>query len=82
VLAVEKWEVRGNAIVIDHGRGVFTGYFHLSKTNVKPGQLVNAGDVIGAVGTTGRSQGNHLHFDLAVGGTTVNPSPWFETALP
>jgi murein DD-endopeptidase MepM/ murein hydrolase activator NlpD len=49
---------------------------------VKPGQLVNAGDVIGAVGTTGRSQGNHLHFDLAVGGTTVNPSPWFETALP
>jgi murein DD-endopeptidase MepM/ murein hydrolase activator NlpD len=82
VLAVEKWEVRGNAIVIDHGRGVFTGYFHLSKTNVKPGQLINAGDVIGAVGTTGRSQGNHLHFDLAVGGTTVNPSPWFETALP
>lgn len=82
VAFVKRQAVRGLMIVIDHGRGVYTGYFHLSKANVQPGQLVAAGDTVGAVGTTGRSQGNHLHFDLAVGGVTVDPGPWFEVGLP
>lgn len=82
VVFVQKLDVRGLAVIIDHGQGVFTGYFHLSRANVKPGQLVNQGDVIAAVGTTGRSQGNHLHFDLAVGGVTVDPGYWTRIALP
>lgn len=82
VLAVRAFKIRGNAIFIDHGHGVISGYFHLSKTGVKPGQLVNVGDAIGNVGSTGRSQGNHVHFDLAVGGVTVDPTPWLTDALP
>lgn len=82
VVLMKRQAIRGLTIVIDHGRGVFTGYFHLSKAGVRSGQLVSAGDIIGAVGTTGRSQGNHLHFDLAVGGVTVDPGYWLEVGLP
>jgi murein DD-endopeptidase MepM/ murein hydrolase activator NlpD len=82
VLAVREFKIRGNAVFIDHGHGVITGYFHMSKTNVKPGQMVNVGDPIGNVGSTGRSQGNHVHFDLAVSGVTVDPTPWLKDALP
>lgn len=82
VVLAQELAIRGLAVIVDHGRGVFTGYFHLSKINVKPGQLINVGDAVGAVGTTGRSQGNHVHFDLAVGGVTVDPSRWLREALP
>jgi murein DD-endopeptidase MepM/ murein hydrolase activator NlpD len=61
---------------------VFTSYYHLSKAGVSEGQMVDVGDQIGKVGTTGRSQGNHLHFELAVGGSPVDPGYWLETALP
>ena len=69
----------GNAIVIDHG-GSYTLYGHLSAINVGCNQQINAGDVIGAVGSTGRSSGPHLHFEIRDGG--FNPmDPTFSLAL-
>ncbi|MCS6848674.1 MAG: M23 family metallopeptidase [Candidatus Roseilinea sp.] len=82
VTAAQAFPIRGNAIILDHGRGVFTVYCHLSKFEVEVGQIVNAGDVIGYTGNTGRSLGPHLHFELAVGGVTVNPLAWLERELP
>jgi murein DD-endopeptidase MepM/ murein hydrolase activator NlpD len=82
VAAVQPFKVRGNVVILDHGRGVFTIYCHLSKFNVQVGQIVNVGDVIGYAGNTGRSLGPHLHFELAVGGVTVNPLEWMEAEIP
>jgi len=63
----------GYAIVIDHGNGVATRYAHSSKLNVKVGQSVDKGETIGLVGSTGRSTGSHLHFEVIINGSTVNP---------
>lgn len=63
----------GNHIVIDHGFGYETLYAHLHKYNVKRGQTVKRGDVIGFVGSTGRSQAPHLHYEVFKDGTRVNP---------
>ncbi|MFN3491023.1 MAG: peptidoglycan DD-metalloendopeptidase family protein [Anaerolineales bacterium] len=62
----------GNMIMIDHGNGFQTLYAHLSAINVGCGQSVGQGDVIGAIGNTGRSSGSHLHFEI-MAGTKVNP---------
>lgn len=66
-------QVRGNVVVIDHGRGIFTGYWHLSEIKVAAGQQVNVGDVMGLVGTTGLSTGSHLHWELRIYGIAVDP---------
>jgi murein DD-endopeptidase MepM/ murein hydrolase activator NlpD len=66
-------QVRGNVVVIDHGRGIFTGYWHLSEIKVVTGQQVNVGDVVGLVGTTGLSTGTHLHWELRIYGIAVDP---------
>jgi murein DD-endopeptidase MepM/ murein hydrolase activator NlpD len=63
----------GNHIVIRHGFGYETLYGHLSKYNCKPGQTVKRGDVIGYVGSTGRSEAPHLHYEVHKGGAVVNP---------
>jgi murein DD-endopeptidase MepM/ murein hydrolase activator NlpD len=63
----------GNAIVIDHGYGVVTRYGHLSGFNVRPGQRVRRGDVIGFVGQTGRATAPHLHYEVWVRDQNVNP---------
>lgn len=63
----------GNYIIIDHGGGLSTVYAHCSSVTVTVGQQVNKGDVIGYVGTTGWSTGNHLHFETRVNGTAVDP---------
>ena len=62
----------GNTIVVDHGMGLFTSYYHLNTMNVKAGELVNKGDIIGAVGTTGFSTGAHLHYSVSIYNTNVN----------
>jgi murein DD-endopeptidase MepM/ murein hydrolase activator NlpD len=63
-------------VVIDHGWGVLTGYWHLSQIEVTVGQRVRAGEVIGRVGNTGLSTGAHLHWDFWVGGINVNGLRW------
>jgi murein DD-endopeptidase MepM/ murein hydrolase activator NlpD len=63
----------GNAIVIDHGYGVVTRYGHLSGFNVRPGQRVRRGDVLGFVGQTGRATAPHLHYEVWVHDQNLNP---------
>lgn len=66
----------GNWVGIDHGDGIFTVYMHMSKRLVNEGDWVTKGQVIGLVGSTGRSTGNHLHFSVRVNGTYVDPLEW------
>lgn len=67
----------GNAVIIDHGGGYTTLYGHNSKLGVKVGDMVNAGDVISYVGSTGWSTGAHLHFEVRVNGETTDPLQFF-----
>lgn len=63
----------GQAVFIAHGFGVTTRYGHMSRVEVRPGQRVKRGDVVGRVGNTGRSTGYHLHYEVRVDGDPVNP---------
>jgi len=74
----EPLQVRGNAVVIDHGAGVLTGYFHLDSIAVEKGQAVKAGEALGTMGATGLVTGSHLHWELHVGGVAVDPADWTE----
>jgi len=74
--------VRGNATIISHGWGVYTGYWHQSKIDVTVGQKVKAGDTIGMAGATGRVTGPHLHFEVLVGDVQVDPLPWLAGYYP
>ena len=82
VAAVQEFMVRGLVIILDHGRGVFTVYCHLSQADVQVGQIVNALDMIGRSGNSGRSEGPHLHWELAVGGVTVDVLRWTGEPIP
>ena len=66
----------GYCVIIDHGNGIQTLYAHASALCVKNGDVVNAGDVVALVGSTGNSSGNHLHFEVKVGGRNVDPAPY------
>nr|WP_243415069.1 M23 family metallopeptidase [Altererythrobacter segetis] len=70
----------GNVVEISHGNGLLTRYAHMSKTMAKVGQQVAAGTVIGAIGSTGRSTGPHLHFEVRINNRVVNPRPFLEKA--
>lgn len=76
VVMVDNLNIRGLATIIDHGRGVYTGYWHQSETYVSPGDYVQQGQVIGAVGSSGRVSGPHLHWELWVNGIPVDPMQW------
>jgi|WetSurMetagenome_2_1015567.scaffolds.fasta_scaffold00219_14 murein DD-endopeptidase MepM/ murein hydrolase activator NlpD len=71
----------GNKIIIDHGFGYKTIYGHLSRINVKPGDVVNRGDRIGLSGTTGISSGPHLHYQIELYGQPVNPLSYLSNEL-
>ena len=66
----------GNWIIIDHGEGIVTKYMHHSEMYVKEGDRVEKGEQIGLSGTTGRSTGNHLHFQLEIDGEAIDPEPY------
>ena len=68
----------GNAVVIDHGFGITTRYGHLSKVKVKLGQIVKKGEVIALQGSTGRSTGQHLHYEIRYKNTPLNPRRFIE----
>ena len=63
----------GNSVTLSHGGGITTLFAHLSKIDVRPGQKVGRGDLIGNVGNTGKSNGPHLHYEVRVNGKPVNP---------
>jgi murein DD-endopeptidase MepM/ murein hydrolase activator NlpD len=68
----------GNYAEIDHGNGIQTRYGHMSQTAVVSGQRIRRGDVVGFVGSTGRSTGNHLHYEVRIAGAPVNPIPFIQ----
>jgi murein DD-endopeptidase MepM/ murein hydrolase activator NlpD len=82
VVMAEQLTVRGNTVFIDHGWDVLTGYWHLSSIEVEVGQYVEAGETIGRVGNTGLSTGAHLHWEVWVGGISVNGLQWLEESFP
>ena len=78
----EFLDVRGGSTLIDHGVGVYTGYWHQSQILVQPGQAVEAGDLIGFVGGTGLSTAPHLHWEVRVAGIAVDPIQWTTMTIP
>ena len=69
----------GNLIKLDHGRGIETRYGHLSAFTVRAGERVKRGQVIGRMGSTGRSTGSHLHYEVRIDGRAVNPIPFMRS---
>ena len=82
VALAEELTVRGQAVIIDHGLGVYSGYYHLSEIAVEAGQEVERDDPIGKVGSTGLSTGPHLHWEIRVGGVYVDPLQWTRQVFP
>jgi murein DD-endopeptidase MepM/ murein hydrolase activator NlpD len=74
--------IRGNATIIDHGWGVFSGFWHQSEILVTNGQQVSVGELIGYVGGTGRVTGAHLHWEVWANGVQVNPLDWLNNTYP
>lgn len=77
VTYVGWYDSGGNAVIVSHGNGVRTIYMHMSAQAATVGQQVSAGDLIGYVGSTGYSTGPHLHFQIEINGTPVNPRNYF-----
>jgi murein DD-endopeptidase MepM/ murein hydrolase activator NlpD len=71
----------GRAVMIDHGRGISTRYGHLASFAVAPGEYVHRGDTIGYVGLSGRSTGPHLHYEIRINDTPVNPYNYLRVAM-
>lgn len=81
VVFSEKLTVRGNATIIDHGQGIYSGYWHQEESYVSVGDVVTAGQLIGKIGATGRVTGPHLHWEIWVNGVQVDPLDWLVDAL-
>lgn len=74
--------VRGNATIIDHGWGIYSGFWHQEEIYVSEGDFVQAGQLIGKIGKTGRATGPHLHWEIWVNGVQANPLQWLEKPFP
>ncbi|RLC82613.1 MAG: hypothetical protein DRI61_01840 [Chloroflexi bacterium] len=76
VVLAQELTIRGNAVILNHGAGVMSGFWHLSGIAVREGEEVGRGDLLGWVGSTGLSTGPHLHWEVRVNGVAVNPLTW------
>jgi murein DD-endopeptidase MepM/ murein hydrolase activator NlpD len=73
VVLVDDFFFSGKSVILDHGQGIYSMYFHLSEILVREGEKISKGDVLGQVGSTGRSTGPHLHWGVRVHGAKVDP---------
>ena len=80
VLRAERSGGYGNLVEVNHGKGIETRYGHLSRILVAPNTKVTRGQLIGLMGSTGRSTGSHLHYEVRVDGRAVNPLPYLQVA--
>jgi murein DD-endopeptidase MepM/ murein hydrolase activator NlpD len=78
VVLAEALGIYGLTVMVDHGLGVFSMYSHLSQMDVKVGEEVKKGTVLGKTGTTGLAAGDHLHFSLTLQGEFVDPLEWWD----
>jgi murein DD-endopeptidase MepM/ murein hydrolase activator NlpD len=74
------WAGYGKVVVVDHGNGMETRYGHMSRLHVKAGDTVRQGETVGAMGSTGRSTGTHLHFEIRLDGRPMDPQPFLDLA--
>ena len=70
--------IRGNTVILDHGFGVYTLFYHLHDFSAALGQVVERGATVGFVGSTGRSTGPHIHWEMYVAGAPVDPVRWVD----
>jgi len=82
ILLAERFSVQGNAVLVDHGLGLVSAYYHLAVISVKPGDLIRQGQTLGLVGNTGLSTGPHLHWEVRLRGVPVDPWEWTKRAVP
>nr|WP_279231225.1 M23 family metallopeptidase [Thermus altitudinis] len=78
VVLSERLKVRGEAVILSHGMGLCTGYWHLAQRRVRVGERVKGGQVLGLLGNTGLSTGPHLHLEVRLWGVPVDPLPFFQ----
>lgn len=81
VVFADELPVHGFGVILDHGAGVYSGYWHMSEIRAQLGELVDAGTVLGLVGDSGLAVGAHLHWEVIVRGQDVDPLQWLEAAL-
>jgi murein DD-endopeptidase MepM/ murein hydrolase activator NlpD len=82
VVLADRLTVRGNAVLIDHGLGLYSGYWHQNQIVVSEGQEVQAGDLIGYIGDTGLVTGPHLHWEMRLNGIAIEPLQWVFQSIP
>ena len=78
VVLAEPLGIYGQTVILDHGLGVFSMYSHLSQMDVKVGEMVDKGKLLGKTGATGLAGGDHLHFSMIIGGDFVDPLEWWD----
>ncbi len=78
---VGELPVHGLGVILDHGAGVYSGYWHMSQTTLEPGTLLESGDVLGQIGDSGLAVGPHLHWEVIVHGQDVDPLQWLSAGL-
>ena len=76
VADVGQYTLMGKTALIDHGLGVFTAYFHMDTVLVRRGDIVDAGKVVGRVGSTGLATGPHVHYGVYINGSDIDPALW------
>ncbi len=82
VVMAEALQVHGNGVILNHGLGLFTAYFHLDSIAVTVGQTVERGEVLGTVGSTGLATGAHLHWEMRLNNIPVDPMQWVYQSIP